>query len=270
MKNLLILFISSILLIISCKSKDGDYTFFSTSDDMALGEKVAGQIENDPVNFPILSENEYPELYEHLNRITGKILQSSQILHRSEFAWQLKVIDNDTLYNAFCTPGGYIYVYSGLIKFVQSEDELAGILAHEIAHGDLRHSTDQMTKTYGVKVIASLLLGGDSEILANLGINLLGLKFSRSDEAEADEFAVAYLSETDYNPLSFAAFFERMEKSGGSMGSFQFLSTHPNPENRVEKIEALWKANGSKMGVDHSANFNKLLESLEAQDSAEK
>lgn len=265
MKNLLLLFIYSILLLSSCKSKDGDYTLFSTSDDMALGSKVAGQIENDPVNFPILSENEYPELYQHLNRITGKILQSSHILHREEFAWELKVIDNDTLYNAFCTPGGYIYVYSGLIKFVQSEDELAGILAHEIAHGDLRHSTDQMTKTYGVKVIASLLLGGDAEILANLGINLLGLKFSRGDESEADELAVTYLSETDYNPRSFAAFFERMEKTSGSMGAFQFLSTHPSPANRVEKIEAFWKANGSKTGVDHSANFNKLLDSLEGR-----
>ena len=265
MKNLLILFLCSIVLLCSCKSKDGDYTFFSTSDDLSLGNKVAAQIENDPVNFPILSENEYPELYQHLNRISAKILKSSQILHREEFAWQLKVIDNDTLYNAFCTPGGFIYVYSGLIKFVESEDELAGIIAHEIAHGDLRHSTDQMTKTYGVKVIASLLLGGDSEILANMGINLLGLKFSRGDESEADEFAVAYLSETDYNPRSFAAFFERMEKEGGDLGIFQFLSTHPNPGNRVEKIEGFWKANGSKMGVDHSANFNKLRQSLEGR-----
>lgn len=263
MKNLLLLFICPILLLSSCQSKDGDYTFFSTSDDLALGAKVAGQIESDPVNFPILHENEYPELYSHLRRITAKILQSSHVLHREEFAWELKVIDNDTLYNAFCTPGGYIYVYSGLIKFVQSEDELAGILAHEIAHGDLRHSTDQMTKTYGVKVIASLLLGGDAEILANLGINLLGLKFSRGDESEADELAVAYLSETDYNPRSFAAFFERMEKTSGSMGVFQFLSTHPNPENRVEKIEALWQKFGSKEGRDHSSTFTALQKSLD-------
>ncbi|MBL0340181.1 MAG: M48 family metalloprotease [Bacteroidetes bacterium] len=262
MKTIWKLILGTILLISACKSKDGDYTLFSTSEDLALGEKVAGQIENDPINFPILSENDNKELYQHLNRISGKILQSSKILHREEFAWQLKVIDNDTLYNAFCTPGGYIYVYSGLIKFVQSEDELAGILAHEIAHGDLRHSTDQMTKTYGIKVLTNLILGGESELLTNMGINLLGLKFSRSDEEEADEFAVKYLSDTDYNPRSFAVFFERMEQAGGSMGPLQFLSTHPNPENRVQKIEAFWKEYGSKSGKDHSENFEKLQRSL--------
>ncbi len=252
----------ALLTLVSCKSKDGDYTFFSEEEDLALGMQVSTQIAGDPRQFPLLEEESHPELYQQLKAIRDQILQSDHMLHREEFAWELKVIDNDSIYNAFCTPGGYLYIYTGLLRFVESTDELAGIIAHEIAHGDLRHSTDQMTKAYGLNVLAKIISGSDAELLANLGINLLGLKFSRGDEAEADEFAVNYLNDTDYDPKAFAAFFRRMGSQGETMGPLQFLSTHPNPENRVEKIEQLWRETGAKVGKDHSKEFLKLRKSL--------
>nr|HMT30766.1 M48 family metalloprotease [Bacteroidia bacterium] len=248
MKDLQVFIYITFLLLTSCQSKDGDYTFFSPEDDLAFGKQMAAQIDNNRDGFPLIEKSTNPELYRHLENISNAILQSDHILHRDEFSWELKVIDNDTIYNAFCIPGGFIYVYSGLIRFVESEDELAGIIGHEIAHADLRHSTDQMTKTYGGKVLVSIILGGDAEILTNLGVNLLGLKFSRNDEEEADEYAVKYLSDTNYDPRAFAAFFERIEKTGASMGPLQFLSTHPNPENRFAKIETFWSENGSNVG----------------------
>jgi predicted Zn-dependent protease len=262
MKPLPILWISSLLVLFSCQSRDGDYTFFSEDDDVALGREVAARIEADPSQFPILAKNHHQELYRELEFIRDQILQSDELLHRDEFAWELKVIDNDTICNAFCTPGGNIYIYTGLIRYVESIDELAGIMAHEIAHGDLRHSTDQMTKVYGIQVMATLLTGGEGELLTNLGINLLGLRFSRKHETEADAMAVNYLNDTDYNPKAFAVFFKRMEAQKGTMGPLQFLSTHPNPENRVEKINLLWKQSGAKGGKDHSKTFIKLRNNL--------
>ncbi len=246
----------------SCQSKDGDYTFFSAEEDVALGKQISAQIASNPDQFPVLDRSQHIELYRQLEEIRDQLLSSGELLYRNEFAWEMKVIDNDSIYNAFCTPGGFIYIYTGLIHFVESKDELAGIIAHEIAHGDQRHSTDQMTKTYGLRVIASILAGSDAELLANLGVNLLGLKFSRSDEQEADEFAVRYLNDTDYNPKAFAAFFMRMEERGESMGPLQFLSTHPNPANRIEKIEKIWEETGSKTGRDHTAEFIRLKKSL--------
>ncbi len=262
MKKHSILLLFFLTLLFSCKSKDGDYTFFSVEEDLALGQQTAAQIESDPKQFPILHKEDYPELYYELEIIRDKLLRSDDLLHREVFAWELKVVDNDSISNAFCTPGGYIYVYTGLIRFVESTDELAGIIAHEIAHGDLRHSTDQMTKTYGLRVLANLLAGSDAEILTNLGINLLGLKFSRGDEAEADLHAMKYLNDTDYDPKAFAEFFKRMDEKGESLGPLQFLSTHPNPVNRIEKIENFWKETGAKEGKDHSASFRKLRSSL--------
>ena len=262
MKNQIFTGFLMLLVLTSCQSKDGDYTFFSEDEDLALGKQMAAQIESDPQNFRIVDKSAYPELYSELEIIKNQLLNSDEMLHREVFAWELKVIDNDSVYNAFCTPGGFIYVYTGLIRFVQSTDELAGIIAHEIAHGDLRHSTDQMTKTYGLKVLATVIAGTEAELLATLGINLLGLKFSRGDEAEADDFAVRYLNDTDYDPKGFALFFKRMESKEGSMGPLQFLSTHPNPENRVEKIEKLWRETGSKQGKDHTKAFERLRSGL--------
>jgi predicted Zn-dependent protease len=223
--------------LVSCTSKDGDFTIFSVEEDLALGNEIVQGIENDPANYPIVSRNENPKAYQKLDRILNKILQSDDILHRNELAWKITLLDNDTIYNAFCTPGGFIFVYTGLMNFVESEDELAGIIAHEVAHGDLRHSTDQLTKQYGIQTLIGLLLDSDAQVIADIGASLIQLSYSRSDESEADRFAVRYLKDTDYRPDAFADFFARLEAKDGNMGVFQFLSTHPDPGNRVEKIK---------------------------------
>jgi len=246
----------------ACQSRDGDITLFSVQDDLALGEKIKTQIDNDPVNFPVLEKNDHPELYTIMENLVNEILRSHKIYYKEELAWKIKVINNDTICNAFCTPGGFIYVYTGLIKFVKSEDELAGVIAHEVAHGDLRHSTDQLTKIYGLQLLARILTDGEGELLAQLGVNLLGLKFSRSDETQADAFAVQYLSDTDYNPIAFADFFARMKEQNNEEMQIEFLSTHPDPGNRIEKINAVWKEEGQRKGKDHSESFKRLLKSL--------
>ena len=76
---------------------------------------------------------------------------------KDEFDWRLRIIHDDSTLNAFCTPGGYIYIYTGILKFLDSEDEFAGVLAHEIGHADMRHSTRQMTKLFGVQLLLDVL-----------------------------------------------------------------------------------------------------------------
>ncbi len=231
-------------LFIACgTSRDGDFTLFSVEEDLALGKELSQSINSDPVNYPLIERSESPGSYAQLDRILKHILSSQHILHRDELAWQLHIINNDTIQNAFCTPGGFIYVYTGLMKFVESEDELAGIIAHEVAHGDLRHSTDQLTKQYGIQVLIALLTDSDSRLLADIGASLVQLSYSRSDESEADRYAVRYLKDTPYSPTAFADFFQRMLQKDGNMGLFQFLSTHPDPGNRVEKIKEEAMAN---------------------------
>jgi len=221
----------------SCKTKDDQKVnslFFSVEDDLALGQKVAAQIEAD-TSYKILSETAYPEAYSHIQRITNQILNSGKIQYRDEFAWQVKLIHDDEVLNAFCAPGGYIYVYTGIIKFLDNEDQLAGVMAHEIAHADRRHVIKSMEKRYGISVLFEIVAGKNESLLAEIAQGLIGLSFSRTHETDADTHSVIYLCETEYQSSGAAGFFEKLLEAGAGGGP-AFLSTHPSPDNRVENI----------------------------------
>ena len=170
-----------------------------------------------------------------MRNITNKILNTGKVSYRDEFAWEVKIIDDPKTLNAFCTPGGYIYVYTGLINFLDSEDQLAGVMGHEIAHAAQRHSTRQMTKVYGLAALSSVVTGNANPgLLEQIALSVISLKFGRTHETEADTYSVIYLCETDYNAAGAAGFFKKME---GQDTPPEFLSTHPNPGNRVANIE---------------------------------
>ena len=246
----------AILLLPGCG--DLALNIFSTDEDAALGLQFTEQIYADPEQFPVLDSAEFPEAYRRLGKITQKILASKHIRHRDDFAWKVHIIRDDSIRNAFCTPGGYIFVYTGLIRFLESEDQLAGVLGHEIAHADLRHSTEQLTKNMGVRIVTQLI-AGDAATLANIADQLLQLGFSRTDETEADLKSVEYLYDTDYDPRGVARFFERMEKGSNGLA---FLSTHPDADNRVQNILEHWKLLGAKTGKDYREEYRQLVESL--------
>lgn len=221
-----------------CNKDDKSINIFTITDDKNLGLQVKGQIESDPAAYPILSESQYPQAYTYIRGLRDKILNGGKIRYKNEFAWEVYIIEDDNTLNAFCTPGGYIYIYTGLIKFLESEDELAGVLGHEMAHADRRHSTDQLTKEYGFSTLISIALGNNQNQLTDIAQSLVTLAFSRADETEADKYSVIYLCPTDLNPTGAAGFFEKIEAQGGS-NTPQFLLTHPNPENRIAKINAV-------------------------------
>lgn len=217
-------------------TKDGKINIFSIEDDKTLGQQTKAQIEADPAQFPILDPSRYPDAYNYILAIRNDILNSGKVSYRDEFDWEVKIIKDDNNINAFCTPGGYIYVYTGLIKFLDSKSALAGVMGHEIAHADKRHSTNQLTKQYGVQTMLDIVLGKNQGMLTEVATQLVALRFSRSDETEADKYSVEYLCPTKYEADGAARFFEKIEAQGGSNVP-QFLSTHPNPENRIEKIK---------------------------------
>ena len=194
----------------SCK-KGEKINIFSIEDDKALGLQLSEEIAANPSEYPLLSESQYPGAYSYLIGIRDKLLNSGEVKYKDEFSWPLKIIQDDSTLNAFAAPGGYIYVFTGLIKYLDSEDELAGVLGHEIAHADRRHSTSQLTKQYGIVTLLQAAAGDNPGLMAQVAASLISLKFSRSDESEADEYSVIYLCPTDYNAAGAAGFFEKIE-----------------------------------------------------------
>lgn len=231
------LIIGTLFLVAACgltneKNKGKGINLFSVEQDKQLGAQVAAEIDGNPNEYPLLNPVQYKEVYDYVNKVRDKILNSGKVDFKDDFEWKIKIIHDDSTLNAFCTPGGYIYVYTGILKFLDSEDQFAGVMGHEIAHADMRHSTRQMTQMYGIEVLLSVL-AGDRAALKQVTSALVGLKFSRSHETEADGRSVLYLCPTDYNAAGGAGFFQKIQDMGGARQP-EFLSTHPDPGNRIE------------------------------------
>jgi len=249
-----------ILTALGCGSTGG-LNFFSIEQDIELGRQVSQEINSNPSEYPILREQGNEEVYRYVRRLTDQILNSGKVKYRNEFAWEVKIIDDPETLNAFATPGGYIYVYTGLIKFLDSEDELAGVMGHEIAHADQRHSTEQMTKAYGLQMLLSTVTGqSDPGTIQQIALGLASLNFSRSHESEADEYSVIYLCGTSYNAAGAAGFFRKMEDGGGRPP--QFLSTHPDPGNRVEAIDNKAQEMGCRGRNTNQSEYNRIKQLL--------
>jgi len=243
-----------LFLVISCgigKNKDdvpdGGFNLFTIEQDKQLGLQVAREIESQPAQYPILDSATNVKAYKYIYDIRDKILATGKVKYKKEFVWRIRIINDNKTLNAFCTPGGYIYVYTGIIKYLDDESQLAGVMGHEMGHADLRHSTRQMTKIYGVQILMNAALG-DSSALAQITTGLIGLKFSREHETEADRMSVEYLCGTEYPASGAAGFFEKIEASGG-VGVPEFLSTHPSPSNRIENYHK-WAADAGCGGKE--------------------
>ncbi|MCX7877195.1 MAG: M48 family metalloprotease [Ignavibacteria bacterium] len=213
---------------------------FSDKDDVELGEEIDKEIKANPREFPMLEGHQ--DIKDYVTEMGRTILNSPKIKKKNIYPYKFQII-NDTIVNAFCTPGGYIYVYTGLMKFCDNEATLAGILGHEIAHAEMRHVTQRLTAYYGVSVLLAFILGGNpsllAEIAANLFVGLAFLKNSREDETEADYYSIQYLRSTKWYPGGITFFFDKIReeqrKKGTTPGDLdRILSTHPLPEDRIK------------------------------------
>lgn len=246
--------------LINEKNKGKGVNLFTVSQDKELGAQVAAEIDANPNEFPLLDSTEYKEVYDYVYKVRDKILNTGKVDFKDDFNWRLRIIHDDETLNAFCTPGGYIYIYTGILKFLESEDEFAGVLGHEIAHADMRHSTRQMTTMFGVQILLDVL-AGDAVAIKQITGALVGLKFSRNHETQADEKSVEYLCPTDYNAAGGAGFFEKIEQMGGTSVP-EFLSTHPDPGNRVEHFHNTAITSGCQGKNDYKLEYENMLSRL--------
>ena len=162
------------------------------------------------------------------------------------YPYEFRVV-NDSALNAFALPGGFVYVNRGALASARSEDEVAAVIAHEIAHVALRHGTNQASKAYlaqaGLGLVGGLF-GGRSQTglgqimgtLGGFGLNTLLLKNSRTAEQQADSLGMQMLRRAGYNPRAMISFLQTIQRHAGG-GSAEFLSSHPNPSNRIARLE---------------------------------
>jgi len=249
-KLLIVTFIFSAAFLESCDTIES-INLFTKQDDVELGSQLDMEIRSNPAEYPIFKGDSTIKQYINA-RIFNHILGSSKVENKEIFNYQIEIIDNPDVLNAFAIPGGYIYLYTGLLSYLDSEAALAGVIGHEIAHVEERHSTQRLTKYYGVSILLGIVLGENpstiAEIAANLFVGLAFLANSRGDEEESDNDSYQYLKDTRYYPGGVKFFFEKLQFDGlidsSSSKIETFLSTHPDPIERIENINQMLLQDG--------------------------
>ncbi|GEJ56118.1 M48 family metallopeptidase [Anaeromyxobacter diazotrophicus] len=215
----------------------------SDQQESQLGVQVKQQLEQEQ-HVKYLQD---PAVVGFVKGITDKILPLAE-KERPGVKWQVHVIDDPKTVNAFATPGGYLYVYSGLLLAADTPAEVAGVLSHEAGHVVARHSARQMVDAMGLEAVAALALGKNpsalSQVVAGAGGKGLMLANSREDETEADEYGARFASGAGYDPRGLITFFQKLEKLEGQQPGFaKFLSDHPPTPDRVSHLEQYIAAN---------------------------
>jgi predicted Zn-dependent protease len=243
--------------------------FVSLEKEIALGAQVAAQFEQTArlVEDPVIAE--------YVDRLGQEIVKHSD----AKVPFHIKVVDTDEV-NAFAFPGGYFYVNKGLIMEAENEAELAGVMAHEIAHVAARHATRRMSKAQILQLAAipALFVGGywaqvGIQNALGLGINLELMGITRASEKEADILGIQYTWNTGYDPNAWITFFEKLQKREKSKPGrlAGFFRTHPSSEDRIELLmdEQRYLPEKENYIID-SSEFQRVKARLVAIDNAMK
>ena len=225
-----------------------EFSLMSEAQEIELGKSMDGEVRKE------MGVYEDAELQRYVESIGMRLARASQ---RPTLPWHFAVVDEPAV-NAFALPGGYIYVTRGILPFLDNEAELAGVLGHEIGHVTARHSAQQYTKAtsagLGVQLLSIFVPEAQPfQGLTETALGVLFLKYGRDDELQADRLGVDYTAKTGWNPAGVGGMLRTLarldEAEGSRRGVPNWLSTHPAPADRVQKVQGYIAQSGAPVGT---------------------
>ena len=222
------------------------YIDVTVAQEIALGLQAAPQMAQQ-----YGGESPDQQMREMVDTIGERIVQASK-LQETGYRFDFHLLADDKTVNAFALPGGQVFVTVGLLKLLQTEGELAGVLGHEVGHVVARHSAEHMAKAKLTEGLtgAAVMAAYDPDNPNSVGVaqmaalvgQMVNMKFGREDELESDKLGVHFTAAAGYDPRALIQVMEALAQASGGSRQPEFLSSHPNPENRIEKIQAAIEA----------------------------
>jgi predicted Zn-dependent protease len=240
----------------------------SPQEENMLGAQLKLELEKGSADMPPVRYLQDPELRTYILGLADKVVSLGK-KQRPEFDWKVEVIDDPTQVNAFATPGGYLYVFTGLLRAADNEAEVVGVMGHEVGHVLARHFAQRLVKTYTVQGLIAIALGRDSGKLAELAAGILAqgylLSHSREAETEADDYGARLASEAMFDPNGLATFFQKLEMLQGQTPSiFKYLMGHPPPGDREKHIRDYITTQKLAIGATNRDRFQQMRTKLPA------
>ena len=236
-----------------------EISLMSEAQEIQMGQEADAQVKQE------MGVYNDPELQSYVSEVGMRLARNSE---RPNLPWHFTVVDEPAV-NAFALPGGQIYITRGILAFLHDEEQLAGVLGHEIGHVTARHSAQQYTKATGAGVGLTLLSIFVPEArplqgAAESALGLLFLKYGRDDELQADRLGAQYTARTGWDPAGVAGMLTTLQRldeaNGESRGVPNWLSTHPAPADRVQQITRFIQENPTAVGTSGAPHHNQDLD----------
>jgi beta-barrel assembly-enhancing protease len=180
------------------------------------------------------------KLQAYVDRVGERLVESTEA-SSSPYKFDFHLLADEKTVNAFALPGGQIFITMALLERLKNEDQLAGVLGHEIGHVINRHSAEHIAKqelTQGI-IQATDIATGDAGMISRFVGSMINMKYGREDELESDEYGVKYMFESGYRPETMIDVMRILKDASGGGSQPEFMSTHPSPDNRIEKLKEI-------------------------------
>jgi predicted Zn-dependent protease len=261
----------SLVLVVSfaaCSSQQAAELLISPEQENMLGAQLKMELEKGSGGMPAIRYLQDPELRPYILGLAGKVVALGK-MQRPEFAWSVEVIDDPMQVNAFATPGGYLYVFTGLLRAADNEAEVVGVMGHEVGHVLARHFAQRLVKTYTLQGLIAIALGQNPNALAELGAAILAqgylLSHSRAAETEADEYGARLASQAGYDPNGLVTFFGKLATLMGQTPSvLKYLMGHPLAADRQQHIRDFITREKLAIGALNTEAFQRMRAKLPA------
>ena len=230
----------SVLFLFSCKKTNENIIHlnkenFTPEEEMVIGSIIKEEILKYPEEIKILDRNEYASAHSYVETLMNMLLNTDAVKLRNTYNWDLTIMHDDQLRNAFITPGGHLFVSTGLLKFIRSESELVSILGHEIYYADKGYVVKRLKQDYSD--LADLLLDKEEHaFLKDLALDMNNISFATVEVKKADQYAIDLLCPFQYDAMGIKTFLESAENSTTNV---TWLKTRPGDDNRKEEIRSL-------------------------------